>query len=340
MTFFTRSMFAKAVDVPGADRARLLRLLDSLDEQIRAAFIEFLKDATSDELIAQAADLLEHGDVDGALQLIGPFIQRFANVMPQLFQEAASEEAQALESQIMPLRAGVAISFDPTNPEAAALMRSNSLSLVQGLTEQQAAATRASLAESLDTGQGFSAAGRALRNSIGLTEAQIRAVANYRRLLQTGSSLALDRQNRDMRFDPSVERAIDTGEPLSAEKIDRMVERYRMNTLATRATTIARTESVRMLSQAQQQAIRQTMATANVSRDDIEQTWNAVDDARTRFTHRILDGQVRRLGEPFRSVSGALLMYPGDPSAPAEEVINCRCHLGFRIVLAGQQRLA
>jgi hypothetical protein len=38
-----------------------------------------------------------------------------------------------------------------------------------------------------------------------------------------------------------------------------------------------------------------------------------------------MDGQERGLNEPFDSPSGAQLMYPGDPDAPAEEVINCRC---------------
>jgi hypothetical protein len=34
------------------------------------------------------------------------------------------------------------------------------------------------------------------------------------------------------------------------------------------------------------------------------------------------------MDEPF-TVGGASLMYPGDPAGPAEEVINCRCCVGF-----------
>ena len=37
-------------------------------------------------------------------------------------------------------------------------------------------------------------------------------------------------------------------------------------------------------------------------------------------------------GEPFESPSGALLMYPVDPSAPAAEVINCQCQLTTRVM--------
>jgi len=45
---------------------------------------------------------------------------------------------------------------------------------------------------------------------------------------------------------------------------------------------------------------------------------------RTRESHRLANGQVVPLGRPFR-VGGSLLMMPGDPSAPAHEVVNCRC---------------
>ena len=52
---------------------------------------------------------------------------------------------------------------------------------------------------------------------------------------------------------------------------------------------------------------------------------------RTRLTHAVLDGKTAGLREPFRSPSGAFLMFPGDPSAPGAEIINCRCNLTYRI---------
>lgn len=55
--------------------------------------------------------------------------------------------------------------------------------------------------------------------------------------------------------------------------------------------------------------------------------WIAHDDDRTRATHRETDGQVRRLEEPFEvgTVDPVKMLFPGDPSAPADEVCNCRC---------------
>ena len=56
--------------------------------------------------------------------------------------------------------------------------------------------------------------------------------------------------------------------------------------------------------------------------------WMATNDLRTRPTHRRADGQVVPRGTPF-DVGTATLEYPGDPSGPASEVINCRCTIVF-----------
>lgn len=57
--------------------------------------------------------------------------------------------------------------------------------------------------------------------------------------------------------------------------------------------------------------------------------WIATNDGRTRRSHVEVNGQVRPLGEPFvfRGMKGLMvsLRFPGDPTAPREEVIRCRC---------------
>lgn len=54
---------------------------------------------------------------------------------------------------------------------------------------------------------------------------------------------------------------------------------------------------------------------------DLEKTWMATLDSRTRDSHRLLDGLTVPLDEEF--MDG--LMYPGDPDGPDEEIMNCRC---------------
>jgi len=57
-----------------------------------------------------------------------------------------------------------------------------------------------------------------------------------------------------------------------------------------------------------------------------QKKWISRHDSKTRPTHLAVDGQVIGIAESF-VVGGAALLYPGDPSAPPEEVDNCRCVL-------------
>lgn len=52
--------------------------------------------------------------------------------------------------------------------------------------------------------------------------------------------------------------------------------------------------------------------------------WATMDDERVRDSHRLCEAQGPvELGKPFQNG----LRYPGDPSGPPEEIINCRCWL-------------
>ncbi len=61
--------------------------------------------------------------------------------------------------------------------------------------------------------------------------------------------------------------------------------------------------------------------------EDLQKEWIASFDDRTRSTHAEAGAsEPIPQNEPFM-VGGALMMYPGDPSGPASEVINCRCSI-------------
>ena len=59
----------------------------------------------------------------------------------------------------------------------------------------------------------------------------------------------------------------------------------------------------------------------------LKKVWYATDDGLTRDSHQIT-GEERDLDEVFSNGCEE----PGDPGAPPEEVYNCRCALGTRIV--------
>jgi hypothetical protein len=167
---------------------------------------------------------------------------------------------------------------------------------------------------------------------IGLTPLDDSYAANYRDTLERSSADALDRTLRDRRFDSTVEDAVDGEEPLTTEQIDTMVDAYRRRRIVYRAKRIAHVTTLAAVNEARQAALRQAARQAMYREDQIIRTWNAVGDARTRDSHFSLDGEeVQGFDEPFDADSGPIL-YPGDPSAPPEEIMNCRCWITFSMV--------
>jgi len=61
---------------------------------------------------------------------------------------------------------------------------------------------------------------------------------------------------------------------------------------------------------------------------DVRRKWLATLDGRTRDTHRALDGQVQKTKDSF-TIDGMTIRFPGDPTAPARLVYNCRCTLVY-----------
>lgn len=58
----------------------------------------------------------------------------------------------------------------------------------------------------------------------------------------------------------------------------------------------------------------------------IVKQWLSRNDERVRATHAEANGQIQLLDEPFQ-VGTSEMQYPGDPTAPADETVNCRCVL-------------
>lgn len=108
----------------------------------------------------------------------------------------------------------------------------------------------------------------------------------------------------------------------SGEGIPELADRIRhvFDVAQTRATTIARTETIGAYNGA-------AATVANDAGTDVVagQEWIATRDARVREQHAERDGERVPVGEPF---SGGL-MYPGDPAGDPGDTINCRCTVAF-----------
>lgn len=118
-------------------------------------------------------------------------------------------------------------------------------------------------------------------------------------------------------------KGINLGEalPKLSARVDNVLSTSQSERWPNRAVVVARTESMGARNAGRQDAFR---AVAEESGEQLEKLWLATSDNRTRPNHRQADGQRVPLEAPF-VVGGFGLMFPGDPSGPAQEVIQCRC---------------
>lgn len=225
---------------------------------------------------------------------------------------------------------GRVVAFDPADGNAVLVFAALKNRVIQGLQQQQLAAL-----EELRRQAGLVVPirnFREIRQSLTLTAAQVRAIANYRSLLEANSLESLTRELRDRRFDSTVRRAARLDEPLTAEQIDNMVDRYRFRQLDFRARTIAATEAVRIANEADDLFWRQLVDRGDVNRNDLKRVWVTSKDSKVRDTHRGLDDTSKLLGDPWVTSTGSLLRFPGDPTASLKETINCRCWISTEVI--------
>ena len=321
---------AKVDDTDIRSAAASERLLTAAERQIYAA-VQSAADRMRESVNSERLRLLiEDGRTDEALDVVvsdGAGI--LANGAEGATLMSARQTGQLIDAAIERL-----FFFDVTNDRAVKLMREERLRLIREFTAAQREATRNALVAGIQAGENPAGQARRFRNSIGLTLSQNVAVERYRDVLtnaHTGTVEALNRELRDRRFDGTVARAARTGEPLTDEQIDRMVERYRERFIRFRSETIARTEALRATNNGGHLAFMQAVDEGLLEEGQIEREWVTARDERVRSSHAKLHGLKRGINETFPSEGGPLL-YPGDPAAPADETIRCRCVLAHRMV--------
>lgn len=127
---------------------------------------------------------------------------------------------------------------------------------------------------------------------------------------------------------------------LGQEAMAKMIDENVRSVARTRARVIARTET-------HTAAMHASREVANTSPMPMQSRWVSVYDHRTRdfgegdgkvdqANHRVMNETTIQPGEMFavpNNMGGVDMMTgPGDPSAPAYQVINCRCALIYRRV--------
>jgi hypothetical protein len=305
----------------------LIEIADTQKPRLQRALVaafEAMRDRVPTSAVVAA---LETGGVEGVVELLRGVEDDLGPTVAEL--DDAIRSSGTATVRMIPGAAllNATFRFDPFASNTIDFLQSYRLNLINQISNETRNAVRQGLVEGFKIGQNPRAVARQVRDTVGLTSWQERAVRNYRKALEDLDSTALTRALRDRRFDSSVARAIRARKPLTPQQVDRMVARYRARFIKHRAETIARTESLRATSVGNRAAIRQLLADGAVDPTGVRRQWVYTQDARTRAGHR----SVPRLNEGGVPLDGLYqtelgpLQFPRDPAGSAGNTINCRC---------------
>jgi len=334
-------------------RRAFLEQLGRVSPQLARAFQESVQDIRStaqrrviEDAIKRAVDTgnIAQGvrEVTNALQLGAEFWAPLDKSIQDAFEAGAIYQLSTLPKKPLPNTGPLLVRFQGRHPRAEAWSRETSASLITEITRDTETVIRELIADAVETNRPYRKVaseliGRQEGNQrkgglIGLHSRQAAAVRNARADLESLDPRYFDRTRRDRRFDATVRKAIQNGKPLAQSDIDRISGRYADRLLRLRGETIARTEGNKAMNAGRAEAIVQMVESGKIPQDAVSIIWDATPDSRTRDSHMALNGEQIKWGQRFQSpVTGALMQWPHDETAPAAETVNCRCSARFRI---------
>ena len=323
-------------------------LTEEQAQRIRQAFLDAIYTARNRAQISAIAEALARGDIEAVIRALAldPVVFRgLEQAIEQAFEVGGNWQIDRLLPRTTATGARVDILFNVRNFAAESWLRSHSSTLIREITDDIRSATRNFLTAGMEAGANpktvaLDLVGRLNRVSgkreggvLGLTSAQEQWIRNYEAELRDPERLAqaLARSLRDKRFDSAIRAAIKEGRGLDAQMVSRAIQSYRNKALKLRGDTIGQNEASTALQESSYQAMQQAIDAGQVDRDLVTGKWKTAKDPRVRDSHRALEGREVRFGEFFVTPLGNRLRFPHDPSAPAAEVIGCRCHVFWRI---------
>lgn len=350
------SLVQKAGGQSDALEALIARLEPRLAKAITQG-LEAMGDAVPIDALVAA---LESGDIARVVALLSMEAAVPAMAATQdALQDGVYSAGALTAGLIAPRVTGAAFAFDRLNPTLIRWLQTYSLGLIRQISDSTREGIRTYLIAGMNEGANPKDVARQIKQVVGLTEKQSQAVANYRRELETfhqrrtGGGYAVgskpdkvngtqvfrpdddglpmdgitERRLRDFRYDGQLQRAMQTGKPLTPEQIDKMVAAYARKYKAFRARTIARTEAIRANNMGIQEAWRQAIESGKVSESLVRRQWIVARDERLceicapipRLNPKVGVKQ----GQPFATPKGPMSMPPAHP--------NCRCTMVIRM---------
>lgn len=341
---------------PTTSQARLFAsLIDSLEPQIRAAFLASVTDLQAGVDWPALLDALSRFDTQGAIDAlhIDPAAwAEYSSVMGSAYAKAgASTIAQIQAAGI----GGVGIRFQMTNPRAEAWIRENVGVSITGFSNEQVNTARTIIEAGYSLGKGprnigldlvGRASGGGARDGgvLGLDGPRADRLMKVTEGMKTAEGvrgLVIERQDGtlEMRYkvNPATEqrilKAYRNGTAVS--DVDQAIsqKQYRNALLKDRADTVARTETGTTVMSARYESWLQVAESQGLDASAIKKTWihGAGRKGDYRPAHLALNNKsVQGLYTPF-IVEGTPMQHALDPKGGARQVINCRCATNFSL---------
>lgn len=325
------------------------KFLAQFGPEVREAFRAALRDIVDNAILAQVVNAIERNDVEAAFRALGispPVFNPIISVLSQTVNQAGlMMMAQMPKYTTDSTGIKTMLRFNIRDPRAERWIKDQSGTLITNIEREIRDAVRNTMQAGLAEGRNprsvaLDIVGRIdprsksrVGGAVGLNNQQEAWSRSFRTKLLTRDPGYFDMKLRDKRFDGIVQRAIDEGKPLDRETVDKLVTRYRDNALRFRGEQIARTETHQAMMYGEWLSVSQSLEQTDLPPDATVKIWDSREDGRTRHSHVHMDGQTRKVNEPFVSpISGAKMMYPGDTSlgATGDEVIACRCRVIYK----------
>lgn len=318
----------------GLDEAAVDALVRRLENKLRANWVAMLRGLKDETKLAAIEQRIAVNDLGALVDGIEEAIAEFTADVAAGYVFAGQRTARAID-EVVP----GTFRFDLADPDAARWMHETAANIARPLVEEQQAVARRAVQLGRARGLTQRQIAEEVQASIGLNLAQVDQVERYRMLLARGDlATALSYKLADGRFDDMLRRAIADGRMLTADRIEKMVARYRENWARYRADTVALSVANNATHAGMTEAVAQAVERSFLNEGDVDKTWVSRMDSQVRDSHYAAHGQTVASWHDF-VVGGYRARYPGDPRLPAREVAGCRCVMTVQVRGVNTDRL-
>lgn len=272
-------------------------IADSLNPKIRREFISAIESIRNSATLKILTSAIESGRTDAVITILDKINvspATYAGITSSLrtiFEQGAKDSIKTLPKSVQSQ-----ISFDLLNPRSVEFLRRSEFALIQAISTNTREGIREILRVGFEEGQPPIRMAREIKEMVGLTPRQVKSVQNHRAML--------------------------IAEGRTPKQVTELTARFRNRQLRFRATTIARTETIRAANSGQQELWNQAADQGLIDMATARKKWVVTPDDRLCPICRPIPG-MNKEGVPLESS----FQTPKGPKGSPPAHPQCRCSM-------------